>query len=701
VRARTASSGVFRIPTGVRRSIHWLMLWLLLSNLLLSTTGVFGSGARPAVFVAGAIVSVVWGITTYLRDETEGWLAVAAHPAAILLLSWGADTARAGLGPAAVAVGIAGLIMSRHRALATALGHTGALAVAVVTTGAEPSVGASAAVTACLLPFLQAIFGRLAEIMSAQSETARRDATLRASATRVLAESGAPDVPDLLADLLRLADDPAATACLWEVDDDVARAVTIAPADHDCDPAGWPQLRDAVGRLADDPAREGTTSVSQDERAALLVTVPGTGHGVSVLSLVVSAAAAPSLTHAVELLAHQHAMGLDRARLLQELERNEARYRLLVERSQDALYRLRLAPEPTFEYLSPSVLEVTGFPPDAFLADASLALERTAVDDRHHHLRTRDVSRPFDRPATYRWQHADGSWRWLEEIAVPVTDEHGGAIAVQGVIRDVTDRKRVEEALRRALEREREAADELRQADEMKDSFLQALSHELRTPLTALVGYGETLRQRIDEFDRAQRTMLVDRLVSNAHRLHRLLNDLLDVDRLSRGVLEATRTPIDLAQVVRRVLSDAELQSPRLTVELLSTPLLADGPKLERVVENLVVNALKHTSGDTNVHVRTWGDDGHAMLEVADEGAGVPPELRELIFEPFAQGPEANRRASPGTGIGLALVRRLTELHGGTAWVEDRPGGGASFRVAIPTSPSGVDSPGVLTERRA
>lgn len=701
MRARTVWSTVLRIPADVHRSIHWLMLWLLLSNLLLSATGVLGADGRPAVFVAGVVVSAAWGIATYLRGDRGGWLAVAAHPVAVLLLCWGTDTARSGLGPAAVAVGIAGLIMDRRRALPTALSHTGALAVAVFATGAEPSVGASAAVTASLLPFLQAIFGRLAEVMTAQTEAARRDGVLRSSATRVLAEVDAPDVHDLLADLLQLADDPDASACLWEVDDDGARPTVVEPGDRDCDPTAWPQLPDTVARLAGGPPRDGATTITQDGRTAVLTTVPGIGNDTSVLSLVLAGEAAPSLTHAVELLAHQHAMGLDRARLLHELEGNETRYRLLVERSQDALYRLRLDPEPTFEYLSPSVQAVTGFPPERFIADSTLALERTAEDDRHHHLRIRDPSQPGDQIATYRWQHADGSWRWLEEIAVPITDGQGRAIAVQGVVRDVTGRKRVEEALRRALERERQAADELRQADELKDSFLQALSHELRTPLTALIGYGETLRERIDELDRAQRAMLVDRLVGNAHRLHRLLNDLLDVDRLSRGVLEANHESIDLAHVVQRVLSDAELQTPRLTVELTAAPLLADGPKLERVVENLVVNALKHTPGDTRVHVRTWTEDGLAMLEVSDQGAGVPPELRERIFEPFAQGPEAHRRASPGTGIGLSLVRRLTELHGGRAWVEDRLGGGASFRVAIPTSPAGIGSSGALTERRA
>jgi signal transduction histidine kinase len=112
-----------------------------------------------------------------------------------------------------------------------------------------------------------------------------------------------------------------------------------------------------------------------------------------------------------------------------------------------------------------------------------------------------------------------------------------------------------------------------------------------------------------------------------------------------------------------------------------------DPAKIERIVENLLANADRHTPPDTPVWVKLARQDQGVLIAVEDAGSGVPPELRAALFEPFRQGPEAPTRA-PGVGIGLTLVARFAELHGGRAWVEERPGGGSSFRVLLPDSPA-------------
>jgi signal transduction histidine kinase len=112
----------------------------------------------------------------------------------------------------------------------------------------------------------------------------------------------------------------------------------------------------------------------------------------------------------------------------------------------------------------------------------------------------------------------------------------------------------------------------------------------------------------------------------------------------------------------------------------------ADGSKVERIVENLLANTVRHTPPTSTIWIAVAGTDEGALLVVEDDGAGVSEELRETIFDPFQQGPEAPRH-SPGVGVGLTLVRRFAELHGGRAWVQDREGGGASFRVLLPFEP--------------
>jgi signal transduction histidine kinase len=119
----------------------------------------------------------------------------------------------------------------------------------------------------------------------------------------------------------------------------------------------------------------------------------------------------------------------------------------------------------------------------------------------------------------------------------------------------------------------------------------------------------------------------------------------------------------------------------------------ADPAKVERIVENLLANAARHTGPETGIWVRVWAEPEGAVIAVEDDGPGVPAELQHAIFEPFRQGPTASPH-SPGTGIGLSLVAMFTELHGGRAWVQDREGGGASFRVFLPYRPPRAEALG-------
>lgn len=238
------------------------------------------------------------------------------------------------------------------------------------------------------------------------------------------------------------------------------------------------------------------------------------------------------------------------------------------------------------------------------------------------------------------------------------TDEGSFVVAA---IRDITDRRRNEMA---------------------REAFLHAVSHELRTPLTAVLGFSSLLTDHYAEAIGPEPLQLVERIRGNATKLDRLLTDLLDLDRLGRGVLEAQRREVEIAPVVQHAVESVSLEGRTLAVSVEPPELTAqlDRAQLERIVENLVVNAVRHTPAGSHIDVVVGRSANGVLLQVEDDGPGVPAEARAQIFEPFRR--DAGT-VVPGTGIGLSLVARFAELHGGRAWVEERPGGGASFRVVF------------------
>jgi PAS domain S-box-containing protein len=367
----------------------------------------------------------------------------------------------------------------------------------------------------------------------------------------------------------------------------------------------------------------------------------------------------------------------------EQLRDTEAKYRALVEQIPAVLYVDLPDEAMTPVYVSPQIESLLGITVDEYIED-DVWLSRVHPDDREHalaeSLRGVGTWEPFK--TEYRMLRPDGRELWIRDEAVVLRDEEGKATLVQGVMFDITERKLAEGALRESEQRERDAAEQLRALDELKNTFLAAVSHELRSPLTSILGLALTLERH--SLDPDDETDLLARLSANARKLEKLLKDLLDIDRLNRGILTPQLRPMDIGALVRRTIEAMDMLGTRsVLVESDAIVVPVDPPKIERIIENLVVNAAKHTSSDSGIWVRVEQEVDGALIVVEDDGAGVPEGLRADIFEPFRQGPTESRHA-PGTGIGLSLVARFAELHGGRAWVEDRIGGGASFRVFLP-----------------
>jgi signal transduction histidine kinase len=291
--------------------------------------------------------------------------------------------------------------------------------------------------------------------------------------------------------------------------------------------------------------------------------------------------------------------------------------------------------------------------------------------------------------AEYRLHTPDGRTIWVHDETTFLHADDGTPLYLQGVIFDITERKLAEQALRESEQRERDAAERLRALDEMKNTFLAAVSHELRSPLTSILGLSLTL-ERTPAMPDADRGDLLRRLAQNASKLDRLLKDLLDIDRLNRGIVEPQYRVTDVGALARRTVESLDILSGREVVAEADAVVIAVDPaKVERIVENLLMNAARHTAPDRRIWLKVTARDGGVAIAVEDDGPGVPAEIRGAIFEPFRQGPTASPHA-PGTGIGLSLVARFAQLHGGRAWVGEREGGGAAFHVFLPGQRDGA-----------
>ncbi len=216
---------------------------------------------------------------------------------------------------------------------------------------------------------------------------------------------------------------------------------------------------------------------------------------------------------------------------------------------------------------------------------------------------------------------------------------------------------------------------------------LGALLHDLRTPLAAILGLAITLEREDVALKPDEARDMASRIADNARRLDRMVGDLLDLDRIAHGNVELTIVPSDIAELAARVVEETDVVEDRtVIVEGESVTAEVDPAKVERIVENLLSNSVRHTPPEGKIWLRVREQDGGALIAVEDEGPGVPAAFREAIFEPFGRGRDWGEYA-PGSGIGLALASGFAGLHGGRAWVEDREGGGASFMVWLPDQP--------------
>lgn len=274
----------------------------------------------------------------------------------------------------------------------------------------------------------------------------------------------------------------------------------------------------------------------------------------------------------------------------------------------------------------------------------------------------------------------------------PLFSDEGELIGVVGVSLDISERKQAEVERERLHESEREARSEAEKANRLKDEFLATLSHELRNPLNVILGYAEVLL-RSDESRKSEFIRQAgETLKRNALAQSRLVRDLLDLSRLHIGKLSLNREVASLLTIINNavetVRDDATSKQIEITIDATEEVIFVDADplRLEQVIWNLLNNAVKFTPAGGRVRIGLEGHQGRATLIVEDTGPGIEPEFLPHVFEMFRQADASSSRPHAGMGIGLALVRQLIGLHGGTVAVDSILGQGAKFTVQLPAT---------------
>jgi PAS domain S-box-containing protein len=366
-------------------------------------------------------------------------------------------------------------------------------------------------------------------------------------------------------------------------------------------------------------------------------------------------------------------------------------YRALLENATDLIAVLDA--DGTIRHVSDSAVRILGYRPAELVGTNAFALiHPDDLGDVLEAVRAGIERRDTGLPMTFQVRRRDGSWRFLEATDRNLLDEP----AVAGLVingRDVTDRVVAEKALR--------------ENDRRKDEFLAMLAHELRNPLAPIQSAARLLRVRGRE-DPALiewASGVVDRQVQS---LVRLVDDLLDVSRITRGMITIQKQPVDVAQMITRAVETVrpliEAREQELTVDAIPESVQVDGDpvRLPQVIANILNNAAKYTPVGGHIRIHVARRSSEVEIHVEDDGLGIRADVLPRIFDLFTQGDRALDRAHGGLGVGLTLVRRLVEMHDGSVEATSAgPGRGSAFVVRLPMRKRVAEPPPPARARNA
>lgn len=279
----------------------------------------------------------------------------------------------------------------------------------------------------------------------------------------------------------------------------------------------------------------------------------------------------------------------------------------------------------------------------------------------------------------------DGTRFWADVVITALRGPDSELRGFCKVTRDLTERKRSEDSLRDAVDRERQAMDQLRETDRRRHELIRMVAHDLRAPVGVMHGTADMMLRDWARLDETARLRLVSSLLATSDRLRSLVDDVLDVARIDAGSLRVECSDVDLLGVVQRATGDVDPAGARIALSLPDEPITVHGDerRIWQILTNLMGNALKFSASRSPVQVGVSVSPGAATVSVTDQGVGISEEDQRLLFQPFARvGPSSG--GAPGTGLGLYIAQALASAQGGSIAVRSEPGVGSTFSVRLP-----------------